>query len=115
MSEEETARPSASQGDARNSALASKYGVAADQDLEWEVVGGTGRFLWTSPDENPDIYWALSGEGRGTYGVVISLTSKVHQNLPMSGGNLTFTNQGVSQDDYYTAISAFHASLPLTG
>ena len=95
-----------------HSALASKYGLAADQTLEWEVVDGTGRVLRASQDENHDLYWALSGGGGGTYGVVISLTSKAHPDIPVSGANLTFTNQGVSQDDFYSAVSAYHASLP---
>jgi len=44
-----------------HSALASKYGLAADQTLEWEVVTGTGEFVKASITENEDLYWALSG------------------------------------------------------
>lgn len=44
-----------------HSALSSKFGLAADQTLEWEVVTGTGEFLKASPMENEDLYWALSG------------------------------------------------------
>ncbi|KAF5873341.1 putative fad binding domain protein [Botrytis fragariae] len=51
--------------------LVSKYGLAADQVLEWEVVTGNGDFLIASPTENKDLYWALSGGGGGSYGVVL--------------------------------------------
>lgn len=77
-----------------HSQLSSKYGLAADQALEWEVIDGRGRFLRASRTENTDLYWALSGGGGGTYGVVWSLTSKAHQDIPVSVVNLTFTNEG---------------------
>ena len=95
-----------------HSALASKYGLAADQTLEWEVVTGTGEILIANEEENSDLYWALSGGGGGTYGVVTSLTAKAHEDIPVSSANLTFTSQGISQDAYYEAIETYHASLP---
>jgi len=39
-----------------HSALASKYGLAADQTLEWEVITGSGEFIKASPTENSDLY-----------------------------------------------------------
>lgn len=95
-----------------HSQLASKYGMAADQALEWEVVDGTGKFLRASRTENSDLFWALSGGGGGTYGVVWSLTSKAHKDIPVSATNLTFTNEGVSQDTFWAAIAAYHTLLP---
>ncbi len=95
-----------------HSALASKYGLAADQTLEWEVVTGTGEFVTASPTQNSDLYWALSGGGGGTYGIVYSMTSKAHVDIPVSGANLTFSNEGLSRDTYYAAVTAWHANLP---
>ena len=95
-----------------HSALASKYGLAADQTLEWEVVTGTGEFVRASPRENADLYWALSGGGGGTYGVVWSLTSKAHIDIPVSGANLTFSSEGISTDTFYAALTAWHETLP---
>jgi hypothetical protein len=86
--------------------------LGADQTLEWEVVTGTGEHLIANRVNNTDLYWALSGGGGGTYGVVLSLTSKAHQDTPTAGANLTFVSEGVSQDAYYEAINTFHASLP---
>lgn len=95
-----------------HSQLASKYGLAADQALAWEVVDGTGQFLRASRTENSDLFWALSGGGGGTYGVVWSLTSRAHKDIPVSATNLSFTNEGVSQDTFWDAIAAYHALLP---
>ncbi|KAF4549103.1 FAD-binding domain-containing protein 2 [Elsinoe fawcettii] len=95
-----------------HSALASKHGLAADQTLEWELVTGMGQHIIANRQENSDIYWALSGGGGGTYGVVLSMTSKAHPDSPTSSMNLTFTSTNISQDSYYEAIGTFHASLP---
>ena len=95
-----------------HSSLASKYGLGADQTLEWEVVTGSGSLLTASPTENQDLYWALSGGGGGTYGIVYSLTAKAHQDLPTSGANLTFSSQGLVGDTYWVAVAAWHTVLP---
>ena len=75
-------------------------------------MDGSGHQLRANREENSDLYWALSGGGGGTYGVVTSLTAKVHLDIPVSGANLTFTNEGISQDTFYKAIEIWHSSLP---
>ncbi|KAL0253181.1 hypothetical protein SLS55_010634 [Diplodia seriata] len=96
-----------------HSALASKYGLAADQVLEWEVVDGvTGAVHVANRQQNRDLFWALSGGGAGSYGVVLSMTSKAHQDIPVSGANLTFTADGLSADTFYEAIGAWQTELP---
>ena len=95
-----------------HSALASKFGLAADQTLEWEVVTGDGQFLTATRENNTDLYWALSGGGGGTYGVVWSLTAKAHQDFPTAGLNLSITNENITQDTFYEAVGAYHTLLP---
>ena len=98
-----------------HSALASRYGLAADQTLEWEVVVANGTLIRASPTENPDLYWALSGGGGGTYGVVYSLTSRVHEDAPVSGATLSFTSAGLSKDVFYHLIGSWHKRvIPIT-
>ena len=92
--------------------LVSKFGLAADQVLEWEVVTGTGELLTASPSKNADLYWALSGGGGGTFGVVLSMTSKAYPDFQVAAANLTFTNDGVSQDTFYGAVETFIGNLP---
>ena len=97
-----------------HSALSSRYGLGADQVLKWEVVDGSGNLITATRDnEYSDLYWALSGGGGGTYGVVWSVTSKAHPGTPVSGLSLTFTNMAdISKDTYYEAVTRFHATLP---
>lgn len=53
--------------------LSSRFGLAADQVLECEVVTADGKILTVSPSNNADLFWALSGGGGGTFGVVLSV------------------------------------------
>ena len=92
--------------------LASKFGLAADQVLEWEVVTGTGQLLVATQSQNSDLYWALSGGGGGTYGVVFSMTSKAYPDMQIAAANLSFTNQGVSQNTFYSVVQDFIGNLP---
>ncbi|KAI1382719.1 FAD binding domain protein [Hypoxylon trugodes] len=91
------------------SPLGSKFGLAADQVLEWDVVTGNGELLTATPSQNSDLYWALSGGGGGTYGVVLSMTVKLHQDHPTAGATLSFTE---SSDKYWDIIQAFLMNLP---
>ncbi|KAL8903532.1 MAG: hypothetical protein Q9207_003866 [Kuettlingeria erythrocarpa] len=97
---------------AGHSDLSSTYGLAADNVLEWDVVIANGTRLSASPTRNSDLYWALSGGGPGTYGVVLSMTVKVFPDGPVGAMSLAFTSANVSQAKYWQAVSAFHAGLP---
>jgi FAD/FMN-containing dehydrogenase len=95
--------------------LVSHVGLAADQVLEWEVVLANGKLVTASPTNHPDLYWALSGGGGGTYGVVVSMTSKAYLELPTASGNLTFFDTGVSRDTFFAAVAMFVSVLPSIG
>ncbi|KAH7082368.1 FAD binding domain protein [Paraphoma chrysanthemicola] len=89
--------------------LSGKHGMGADQALEWEVVTTNGTLLTASPTENSDLYWALSGGGGGTYGVVVSLTARAHLDTIMGGLTLAFASPSGTIDDdvLWDAVSFF--------
>ncbi|KAF7950063.1 hypothetical protein EAE96_007364 [Botrytis aclada] len=89
----------------------SAYGMAADQVLEWEVVVANGTHLTATPTQNSDLYWALSGGGAGTYGVVLSVTVKTRLDGIFGGGSLNFSSTGISADVYWELIEAWHSSV----
>ncbi|KAJ6467330.1 hypothetical protein C8R45DRAFT_1019750 [Mycena sanguinolenta] len=95
-----------------HSAMSSYHGLAADQTLEFEVITTQGEFVHASPTTNQDLYWALSGGGGGTYGIVWSVTVKAFQDLPVTIASINFTSEGISQDTYWQAIDAYQASTP---
>lgn len=88
-----------------HSCLSSLYGMGADQVLMWEVVTAQGQHLTATPEQNSDLYWALSGGGPGTYGVVISLTVRTHPPGLVGGASLGFASAGISNDTYWDAIA----------
>jgi FAD/FMN-containing dehydrogenase len=93
--------------------LTSRYGLAADQVLEWEVLTVNGsKIVIASPEKNTDLYWALSGGGGGTYGIILSMTVKTYPETQVAGANLTFTDAGVSQEQFYDAVTAFQKCVP---
>lgn len=93
-----------------HSVLTSLYGMAADNVLGWEVVTPSGEIILTSPNSHADLHWALSGGGGGTFGVVLSMTAKLHPEGPVGGAIFMFSPPS-EMDKYYDAIEAFQSSL----
>ncbi|KAK8108106.1 uncharacterized protein PG998_010119 [Apiospora kogelbergensis] len=95
--------------------LTSLYGMAADSVLEWEVVLPTGQLVTVTPHNgHADLYWALSGGGAGTFGVVVSLTTRIYPDEPMVGASFSFdTNSTASggQDGFWDAVVAVQSTL----
>jgi len=58
--------------------LRRKWGMSCDNLLSAEVVTADGSMLHASPDENPDLFWALRGGG-GNFGVVTSFRYRLHE------------------------------------
>lgn len=97
-----------------HSILSTAYGLAADQVLEWELVTASGHYLVATPTQNEDLYWALSGGGGGTYGVVLSMTAKIYPDGPVAGGSFGFnlTSAGNNQSLFWEAVEVWHTQLP---
>jgi FAD/FMN-containing dehydrogenase len=89
--------------------LEGKYGLAADNTLEFEVITGEGKHLVASPTQNSDLFWALNGGGGGTYAVVLSQTTRAHPDGIVAGASLTFNN--TDNDAFWTAVEAWHKLL----
>ncbi|KAK8024890.1 hypothetical protein PG990_002713 [Apiospora arundinis] len=95
-----------------HSALTTSFGLAADQTLEFEVVTAAGEIVTASRHENEDLYFALSGGGPGTFGVVTSMTVRAHPDVNVGGATLQMGAAATTQDKFYEAVSRFHALLP---
>ncbi|KAF7167912.1 hypothetical protein CNMCM6106_003282 [Aspergillus hiratsukae] len=79
-----------------HSLLINAYGMATDQVLEWEVIRANGRYLIATPTQHRDLYWALSGGGAGTFGVVLSMTVKTYPEGPIGSALLSINRSGVA-------------------
>ncbi|KAH8204477.1 hypothetical protein TruAng_001393 [Truncatella angustata] len=101
-----------------HSPLGSEFGMAADQTLEFEVVTADGSVVIASPQENNDLYWALSGGGPGTYGIVTSVIVRAYPDLPV-GGAFVYVSNDLSQpnastilDNHWATIKTWYSLLP---
>jgi FAD/FMN-containing dehydrogenase len=92
------------------SLLSGKYGMGADQALEWEVVTADGSLVTATPTKNSDLYWALSGGGGGTYAVALSLTARAYPEEIIGGVSFALASpSGTADDDtFWNAITFFY-------
>ncbi len=96
-----------------HSLLNGRYGMAADNVLEWEVVTADGNHVVATPtNDYADLYWAMSGGGGGVWGVVLSMTAKIHPDGEVGGALLSFNDTATGSDTYWKAIEAWYAWLP---
>lgn len=92
------------------SQLVTAYGLAADQVLEWELVTPRGEYLVATPENNTDLYWALSGGGGGTYGVVLSATFRAFPEGPVAGGEMVVQSENTTA--LFEAIGIWYSQGP---
>lgn len=95
-----------------HSTLSTSFGLAADQVLEYEVVTADGEALKVSPEENDDLYWALSGGGGGTYAVVTSLTVRAHDTGNVGGAKIQLLANSTNAETYGEVVKRFHSLAP---
>ena len=65
--------------------LMSKYGLAADNVIEIQLVTADGRIVDVTESSDPDLFWALRGGG-GNFGVAASFVYRCHPLTTVVGG-----------------------------
>ncbi|MGB0094430.1 MAG: FAD-binding oxidoreductase, partial [Solirubrobacteraceae bacterium] len=55
-----------------------QFGLTTDNILSAQIVTADGRLRTVNSRSNPDLLWALRGGGGGNFGVVTSLTFRLH-------------------------------------
>ncbi|MBU6476691.1 MAG: FAD-binding oxidoreductase, partial [Xanthomonadaceae bacterium] len=76
-----------------------RFGTAAANLLEAEVVTADGKIRTVNACNDPDLFWALKGGGGGSFGVITRLTLRTHE-LPEFFGAVNATVQAKSDTAY---------------
>lgn len=95
-----------------HSILSTSYGMAADNLLQYEVITASGSYINASRTENSDLFWALSGGGGGTYGIVVSATVKAFDAATTGGGTVILLSALITSAKFHAAVTSFHSMLP---
>ncbi|KAK3312534.1 hypothetical protein B0H66DRAFT_485854 [Apodospora peruviana] len=98
-----------------HSPVSSIYGMGSDQVLSIDVVLPNGRFITADETHNTDLFWAIRGGGGATFGVVTSMTVKVHPKISFSGAKWTILAGpafGIPEDVFWGAIKAYWRKFP---
>ncbi|KAF5354160.1 hypothetical protein D9756_007149 [Leucocoprinus leucothites] len=61
-----------------HSALSPLFGLAADNVLEFNVVTADGAIRRVNEAENQDLFWAMTGGGPGSWGVIANATFRTY-------------------------------------
>jgi FAD/FMN-containing dehydrogenase len=69
--------------------MARRFGAGSDYLVSLRVVTGAGELVTASPEENPDLFWALRG-GKGGLGVVVDATVRLVELSKVYGGTLFY-------------------------
>ncbi|KAL4908488.1 hypothetical protein BDW74DRAFT_175173 [Aspergillus multicolor] len=61
--------------------LASAFGMASDNAVEFNVVTADGDLVVANAFQNKDLFWALRGGGGGTFGIAVNTTVRALPDL----------------------------------
>lgn len=82
--------------------------------LSVDVVTPDGRFVTANENQNTDLFWALSGGGGSTYGVVTSWTIKAHPKLSVASVTKFSLTSGTNftSEALWQAVKLFFQAVP---
>ena len=70
--------------------LARRHGFASDSVVSFQLVTPDGLVVDVSADTHPELFWALSGAGDGSLGVVASIELELHPIGHVYAGRLVY-------------------------
>jgi hypothetical protein len=91
----------------------SKYGLAADNIVEYKVVTADGVLRVANSASEKDLFWALRGGGGGTFGVVVEATMKAQPSPKITMTKFWFeTSNPNDTESIFAPTTYMHNQFP---
>lgn len=89
--------------------MTSVFGLGSDQVLSIDIVTPDGRFITVDETQNKDLFWAIRGGGGATWGIVTSMTVKVHPKMVFSGmtWDTSTVELNITDETFWKGIEAY--------
>jgi hypothetical protein len=94
--------------------LGHRLGLSCDNLVSLEMVLADGSIVEVDQQNHPDLFWASCGGGGGTFGIVTSISVKLHI-LPNQGKLNAFSLTYTGNDAFVRGFSAFQDAFPMAG
>ncbi|KAK3330477.1 hypothetical protein B0H66DRAFT_63722 [Apodospora peruviana] len=95
--------------------LAPRYGLAADQVLEMEVVTPTGEIVTANECQNRDLFWSMRGGGGSTFGILTSATIKTFPSPKLLHLELVIATTDTKNLTIFDMVAYFLSQFPSLG
>ncbi|KAH6009483.1 hypothetical protein HBI84_051170 [Parastagonospora nodorum] len=83
-----------------------RYGLMADNAIEFEVVTADGQVRIINECNDPDLFWAMRGGGGATFAVLTKYRVQLHRSLPFHTFQFVVN---ISSPDALRALLTLHA------
>ncbi|KAL7544310.1 hypothetical protein ACHAWF_007693 [Thalassiosira exigua] len=88
-----------------------RLGLGCDSLVELEMVLADGSIVTVNENQNQDLFWASCGGAGGTFGIVTSMTLRLHI-LPNEGKNFAFYFSYTGKEDFVEGWMRFQDWFP---
>jgi hypothetical protein len=88
-----------------------RYGLMADNAVEFEVVTADGKVRVINECNDPDLFWAMRGGGGGTFAVLTKYRVQLYPSLPIHTYHVVVN---ISSSDALRALLTLHAENQVT-
>ncbi|KAF2195140.1 FAD-binding domain-containing protein [Zopfia rhizophila CBS 207.26] len=90
------------------------FGMGADQVVELTAVLPDGRDVHITSTSEPELFWAFRGGGGSTFGVITSVTVKVHPKIPITVSRWAFgsSTHNITNETFWEAVRAYLDNIP---
>ncbi|PZS36505.1 MAG: hypothetical protein DLM59_01050 [Pseudonocardiales bacterium] len=90
--------------------LSRQFGYAADHVRAMDVVTADGQLRHVTAQQEPDLFWALRGAGKGRFGIVVAMEIDLHPVTRLHGGGMHFSAETTAE--VLHTYSAWAATAP---